>query len=65
MHRIRLLTVMAATALLVLVSATAAQADDPWGDVNCNLHPENPQCTVVVVDPGGGGGSNGGVAADR
>jgi hypothetical protein len=38
---------------------TAAFADGTWGDVNCNLNPTAPQCTIVVIDSGSGGDSGG------
>nr|MDT0658812.1 hypothetical protein [Micromonospora sp. DSM 115978] len=42
---------------MVLVPSTAYA--DGYGDVNCQLNPENPQCNIVVIDPGAGGGSGG------
>ncbi|MDG4793614.1 hypothetical protein [Micromonospora sp. WMMD1082] len=59
MFRTRLLILIAAFATIVLAPA-AARADDPWGDVDCKAHPNDPQCTVVVIDPGSGGGGGDG-----
>lgn len=49
-----------AFAALVMVLAPSTAYADGWGDVNCNVNPNNPQCDVVVVDPGTSGGSDGG-----
>ncbi len=51
-----------------LLSPTVAFADGGWGDVNCNLTPNDPRCTVIAVNPGnnpGGGGSGGSVTCTQ
>ena len=58
MQALKLLTVViAATATVLIPSAAFA---DGYGDVNCNLNPNNPQCNIVVIDPGRDGNDSGG-----
>lgn len=54
MFRTRILVGITAIVALVLTPA-AARADDPWGGVDCSTYPNDPQCTVTVVDPGNSG----------
>ncbi len=47
-------------AAMIVLSPTAAFADGQWGDVNCKLTPNDPQCNIVVIDPGRDGNDSGG-----
>ena len=53
----KLLTVTFAVMAIVLVPSAAFA--DGYGDVNCDLTPNDPQCNIVVIDPSGGGGGDG------
>ncbi|GIM86620.1 hypothetical protein [Salinispora arenicola] len=53
----------AAFAAIVMVVMPSAAYADGYGDVNCAITPNDPQCQVVAIDPGSGdgtGGSDGG-----
>jgi hypothetical protein len=55
MHRLRtIIAAVAATALATIGLPGGAHAD-PWGGVDCDLHPSQPECQVLVVLPGSSG----------
>jgi hypothetical protein len=58
MHAHKLLT--AAFAAIAMVLVPSAAYADGYGNVNCDLTPNDPQCTVVAVNPGTGGSGGGG-----
>lgn len=60
MYRLRtIIAAIAGAALLALGLQGVAHAD-PWGGVDCDLNPNQPECEVVVVLPGSGGSGRGG-----
>ena len=60
MHRvISWLAVLTAATAFLLAAPAAAHADG-WGDVNCQVTPDDPSCTVEVIYVGGGKGTGGG-----
>jgi hypothetical protein len=59
MRTLRTLAMTVVVAAIGLVP-TAAFADGPWGNVNCDLTPNDPQCNVVVINPGHNGSDGGG-----
>jgi hypothetical protein len=56
---LRLLTAAAASLAMALAAVAPAHADG-FGDVNCTLDPDLPQCVVTVTYTGGGSGTGGG-----
>jgi hypothetical protein len=59
MHASKYLSAVLLAAAVTVLIPSAAFADG-YGDVNCNLNPNNPQCNIVVIDPGRGGNDSGG-----
>lgn len=60
MHRLGAGLAAIAAAITLVLNAPSAALADGYGDVNCNLTPNDPKCTVEVIYTGGGGGSGGG-----
>src|SRR5262245_24209532 len=58
MQATKCLAAVLVASAVALVPAPALA--DGYGDVNCNLNPNNPQCNIVVIDPGHDGNDSGG-----